>query len=122
MFARGCLIDRQLRVQVIDRLLPGPTLRVQPGVDDEPGRAFELDDQRRDFRFGVAVQSQFLAERRGIQTPTLDKRRGRRRTCEISAIGVLLLDGDLKMVPGHCFAKKARSAPPIAGCARSRPR
>ncbi len=103
---RGCLVDRQLGLQVIDRLLASPALRVQAGVDHQSGRAAHLDHQGGYFRFWIAVKTHFLAERCGVQTPAFDEGRIAAESTERRQVGALLLDGELVLVSGHRLLEK----------------
>src|ERR1700691_2590293 len=106
--AHGRLVDRQQGVQVIDRRLAGPSQGVQTGVDHEALSALQLQEQRREFGFRIAVQTQLLAQRSGVRTPALDERGVAAESAESRQVGALLGDRRLKMVPGRRLAQKER--------------
>src|SRR5882757_2364603 len=117
---RACLaghyditLDFRGRNSVIDGLLPGPMLCMQPGIDHQSPRAEQFIGQlpQATFRI-VAVPVGLHRELFRIQTPAL--RKGRQPAehpfaAKYGYFGGLLLQSNLEMVTRHAFVIHQRS-------------
>ena len=105
--ARGRLVDRQLGLQVIDRLLASPALRVQAGVDHQSGRAAHLDRAGRRTSIpdrGKAPISSPSEAAYKLQPSTKAGSPPNLRNAR--QVGALLLDRELVLVSGHRLLEK----------------
>jgi len=60
-----------------------------------------LAEQRAEFRLGIAIHLQLLAERGGVQTPPLDERRGAAKAAKPRQVDPLALQLELIVMAGH---------------------
>src|SRR5580692_1776990 len=90
-----------MRMKVVERLLPGPGLRMQTGVEHQAQSTIQLGEQRAESRLGIAIYPQLLAERGGVQTPPLDERRGAAKPAKPRKVDPLSLQLELIVMAGH---------------------
>src|SRR4051812_28003186 len=101
------LRERDVLHQVIPRPLPAPAQGVQSGVDDEPGRAVQLDVDRADLGLDAAVEPELAGQPLGVEPPALGMD-GHRELLQQWQVGQLLQPGQLRMVPGHGLVERHR--------------
>src|ERR1700681_254177 len=97
-----------MRMQVVERLLPGRALRMQTGVEPQAKSTIQLGEQRAEFRLGIAIYPQLLAERGGVQTPPLDERRGAAEPAKTRERDPLALQLELIVMAGHSLTQILR--------------
>jgi hypothetical protein len=64
-----------VRQHVVDRLLAGPTLGVDAGVDHQAHRAQHLVVERAEPLIGILVEAHVVAQRLRIERPAFDEGR-----------------------------------------------
>src|SRR5260370_11920808 len=90
-----------MRMKVVERLLRSPGRRMQTGVEHEAQSTIQLGEQRAEFRLGIAIHLQLLAEGGGVQTPPLDERRGAAKPAKPRKVDPLSLQLELIVMAGH---------------------
>src|SRR5260370_10828161 len=81
---------------------------MQARVHDQCDRTFQLAYECAPFRFVVAVQTEFIAERGCIQGPALHEGGLAAEPPELGQVDPLLLKRGLIMASRYCFLKKSR--------------
>ncbi len=121
--ARGRLLDRQLGLQVIDRLLASPALRVQAGVDHQSGRAAQSRPSGRRSSILDRGKAPFPRRAKRRTNSSLRRRPGRRRICGTRAgrsapAGSRAGTGVRAPPAGEKSRRRGPGAPPWRRCSR----
>src|SRR3984885_4731584 len=97
---------RQLLTQIVGRSGEGPIHGMQTRIHDQRGRASQLTQQHPPSGFIVTVQTQFLAQRGGIQSPSVVEGWVGAETSKPRQVGPLLLERGLKVTSRYRFLQK----------------
>ena len=106
------------RAEEVDRALARPAQGVEPGVDDEPGRAPGLRVEHPEPLGLVAEEAHLVGQPLAVQAPALDvgaADAARAEPPERDEVRVLHLERDLEVVPGHGLVI-GRRAPASCTC------
>src|ERR1700722_12529718 len=97
---------RQLLTQIVGRPGEGPIYGMQTRIHDQRGGASQLAQKHQPSGFIVTVQTQFLAESCGIQSPSLVEGWVGAETSKTRQVGPLLLKRGLKVTSRYRFLQK----------------
>lgn len=89
--------------EVIDGLLSGPFLMVDAGVEHEADAAPEVIDELAEVVVRVAVETELVAEGFGVESPAFDISGEVEVAAELGQAGLLLGEGDLKVMARDGF-------------------
>ena len=93
---------------IFDRLIAGPTLGVDAGIDDEAHRAQHLVVEAAEALIGVGLHAELVPERLGIERPALDEGGVAAEAHEIGQRGILVGEADLEVMARRAFVEIER--------------
>src|SRR5262249_4171113 len=113
-------LDRRVGVHVLEHLLAGPALGVEPRVGDQTNRAPQLDVEHADVRVRIGVDAELLAEGPGVEAPALGVRGLAGEAAEARQLALLALQRDLEVVARRRLVQVQRLQRPATGFRWSR--